>query len=150
MGLVLLLMVLVACGIVDGKENDNKIKSSDDTENELSNDELINMAIEEFKSNTEWNLFSSTCSENASNDEIREATNIEIWDDGYIKISVDTEIKNDNALDGSTTYEAFYKLDDENIEETQSAEDIDVQENETIYTEENDGVLEVTKTTQCD
>ncbi|MBP2079654.1 hypothetical protein [Oceanobacillus polygoni] len=158
MGLILLLMVLVACGIVGSKENDNKIKASNDTGNELSNEELINLAIQEFKEYSHSDLF-SFCLENATVEDVREATDIKIWErEGrYIEISVDTEVNNGDVFDGSKNYTELYELVDGELEETdnpteEKSDDVSVKilSMEPDYMEENDSVLDVTKTTQCD
>lgn len=147
MGLMLLLIVLVACGLPKFDEKDDK---SNDKEYGLNNDELIKLAIEEFRSLDNHVIFTSTPSANVTIDEMRNASNIKIWDGKYIELAVHTHEDSDlPKWNGDETYYELYKLVDGELEVFSETTAETVSDKEPDYVEENDGVLDITRCLKC-
>lgn len=106
--LMTLLTVFVACGTVDGKDD------------ELTYEELVNLTIEEFESDmpefgdSDYEFYNIDYG-----DDLRSNSDITIWDDGkYIKIVV-----YDQNEDSTRTQ--YYELSDDGLSRVNSSPKVD-------------------------
>ena len=147
--LILSLLVLTACSGLFGLKAENKV------EDKLSNEELIDMALEDFIEVGNYDSFiSRACPENPSVSDIREVTDINIWDGKYIELIVKGEYEpNSFGEEQNVENHKFYKFEDGELKDSYrwdsvnelptddfGAREFDILHKEPDYSEENDGV----------
>ncbi|WP_368901062.1 hypothetical protein [Oceanobacillus oncorhynchi] len=172
----MIIMLLGACSI-GGSENDNEevmgvLSEMKEMDEKLGNDEedeidyndtaenevLIDLALEEFKEESEnMHEFSNTEFSTLSIDDMRSATDIKTWLDKYIYIKVKAE---NVVSEGRTeSFERYYKYEDGELIDSECykdsysgcndlilrSEEKNLRNDTPDYEEENDNVLDLTR-----
>ncbi|GAA0337645.1 hypothetical protein GCM10008931_31530 [Oceanobacillus oncorhynchi subsp. oncorhynchi] len=136
-----------------GKDEEDEIDYDDTAENEV----LIDLALEEFKKESEnMREFSDTKFENLTIEDLQSVTDIQIWKNKYIYIKVNAENENKAFSSG---FEKYYKyeegelIDSEYYDDSSSAfnpvlksEETNLLNDTPDYEEKSDNVLDLTKT----
>lgn len=157
-------MVFTACNqLVD-------IKEKQEVEDKLSTEELIEIALDDFiefgsyGNNTMNPFIEQACPRNPTIDDIREVTDIKVWDGKYIELIVKGEYE-DNFFDETRMLDEvnhkFYKYEDGILKDSERwdssneysnsfmSREFDILDTEPDYSEENDGIYFL-KNVNCD
>ncbi len=137
-----------------GNDGENEIDYDDTAENEV----LIDLALEEFKEESEhMGEFSNTKYSTLTIEDLRNVTDVQIWHNKYILINVNAD--NPDRHSSSDDFERYYKYENGELIDSQckdgisgcskevlTSEEMNFIKDEPDFKEESDNVLDLTKT----